>query len=440
MEYNVNEISMSEKEIEITLKYDEIKSDIDEEIKKQSKKLQVPGFRKGKVPPAMVKKLYGDALEYEASEKVANTRFWKIAESRELNPIGQPVMTDLDFKPGNDLKYKVKFEIMPKLDIKNYINQSIEVPDLIVKDQEVEKEIEHIKNSNSSTEDAVVIGDDLQYKIDVELFRLNENKEPDQNAKSEKLEIDLTNNRVQKEIKDNAKGKKVGDSFNFSFDDERTVKNKDGNDEKIVEHLNYKILILSIKKIILPELNEELVKKVTKGKASTEEELKQQIKNDIQNYYDQRTDEFIRTKLISMIIKNNDFIPPTSFVANLSEEMIKSEEERLKKQGIKKIDKDELRNYFKPGAENEVKWYLLRAAIQKKENIEVTDKDLEEMAAKESEKTGLPVEKLMNFYKNSNQNEKLIDKKLFDFLKEKNNIKKVDPPKFTKPEKEEKNV
>ena len=104
MEYNVNEISMSEKEIEITLKYDEIKSDIDEEIKKQSKKLQVPGFRKGKVPPAMVKKLYGDALEYEASEKVANTRFWKIAESRELNPIGQPVMTDLDFKPGNDLK------------------------------------------------------------------------------------------------------------------------------------------------------------------------------------------------------------------------------------------------------------------------------------------------------------------------------------------------
>jgi len=440
MEYNVNEISMSEKEIEITLKYDEIKSDIDEEIKKQSKKLQVPGFRKGKVPPAMVKKLYGDALEYEASEKVANTRFWKIAESRELNPIGQPVMTDLDFKPGNDLKYKVKFEIMPKLDIKNYINQSIEVPDLIVRDEEVEKEIEHIKNSNSSTEDAVVIGDDLQFKIDVELFRLNENNEPDQNAKSEKLEIDLTNNRVQKEIKDNAKGKKVGDYFNFSFDDERTVKNKDGNDEKIVEHLNYKILILSIKKIILPELNEELVKKVTKGKASNEEELKQQIKNDIQNYYDQRTDEFIRTKLISMIIKNNDFIPPTSFVANLSEEMIKSEEERLKKQGIKKFDKDELRNYFKPGAENEVKWYLLRAAIQKKENIEVTDNDLEEMAAKESEKTGLPVDKLMNFYRNSNQKEKLIDKKLFDFLKEKNNIKKVDPAKFTKPEKEEKNV
>ena len=440
MEYNLNEISTSENEIEITLKYDEIKSDIDEEIKKQSKKIQVPGFRKGKVPPAMVKKLYGDALEYEASEKVANTRFWKIAETKELNPIGQPVMTDLDFKPGNDLKFKVKYEIMPKLDIKNYINQSIEVPDLIVRDEEVEKEIEHIKNSNSTTEDADIIGDDLQYKIDVELFRLNENNEQDEKSKSEKLQIDLTNERVQPDIKENAKGKKTGDSFNFTFDDERTVKNKDGIDEKIVEKLNYKVLILSIKKIVPPELNEELVKKVTKGKASNEEELKQQIKDDIQKYYDQRTDEFIRTKLISMIIKNNDFIPPTSFVSNLLEEMIKSEEERLKKQGIKKIDKDEIRNYFKPGAENEVKWYLLRAAIQKKENIEITDKDLEEMAAMESEKTGLPVDKLMNYYKNSNQHEKLIDKKLFDFLKGNNKIKKVDPAKFTKPEKEEKNV
>ena len=58
----------------------------------------------------------------------------------------------------------------------------------------------------------------------------------------------------------------------------------------------------------------------------------------------------------------------------------------------------------------------------------------------ETEKTGLPVDKLMNYYKNSNQHEKLIDKKLFDFLKGNNKIKKVDPAKFTKPEKEEKNV
>ena len=61
------------------------------------------------------------------------------------------------------------------------------------------------------------------------------------------------------------------------------------------------------------------------------------------------------------------------------------------------------------------------------------------MAEKDAEKTGLPVDKLLNYYKSSNQGERLIDQKLFDFLKEKNNIKKVDPDKLSKSKKEEKN-
>ena len=68
MEINVNELSASESEIEVSLKYDEIKTDIEAEVKKQLKTIQLPGFRKGKVPMAVIKKKFGDSLEYEASE------------------------------------------------------------------------------------------------------------------------------------------------------------------------------------------------------------------------------------------------------------------------------------------------------------------------------------------------------------------------------------
>lgn len=440
MEFTLNEISVSEKEIEVILNYDEIKDDLDEEVKKQSKTIQVPGFRKGKVPPTMLKKMFGDALEFEASEKVANTKFWKIAEAEKLNPIGQPVMMDIDFKPGSDLKFKVKYEILPQIDVINYSNQTIEVPDFKVKDEEVQKEIERIIKSNRTTEDTDKVGDDLDYILDVEIFRLNENNEPSESSKAEKLQIDLTNEGIQPEILVNVKGKKAGESFSFAFDDEKTIKNNEGVEEKVTEHFNYKVNILSIKKIKYPELNEELIKKVTKEKVSTEEELRNNIKHDIEHYYHHRTEDFIRSKLIGMIIKNNDFVPPATFVSNLLEDMANNEEERLKKQGIKQFDREQLRKYLKPGAENEVKWYLLRSAIQKKENIEVSDKDLEELALKESEKTGLPVEKLMNFYKNSNQHEKLLDKKIFEYLTGNNKILKVDPAKFIKPENEETNV
>ena len=86
-----------------------------------------------------------------------------------------------------------------------------------------------------------------------------------------------------------------------------------------------------------------------------------------------------------------------------------------------------------------MKWYLIKNEILKKENLEVTDNDLEELAKKDAVKTGLPVEKLVSYYKTSQQSERFLDKKLFDFLKEKNNISKVDPKKLAQTEKEENN-
>ena len=438
MEFVVNEISQSEKEVEITLNYDEIKNEIDNEVKKQTREIQMPGFRKGKVPKNILKQRYGNALEIEASEKVANARFWQLAKENDFKPIGQPVMTDLDFNVEKDFKFKVKYEVVPEIDVKDYKNQLIEVPEIQVKPEEVEREIYHILRSNSTNEVAEVVGDDENFLLDVELIRLNKDDQPDENTKPEKMQIDLSNENVHADIKSNAKGKKVGDKFKFHFHDEKTIQNKDGQEEKITEHFDYEVLINEIKKIQLPELNEELIKKVTKDKISTEEELRKEIEKDIQNYYEQKIEEYTRNKLVSSIIKSNDFTPPSTLVESILGEMVKSEEERLKQQGSKKIDTNYLKDYLKPSALNEVKWYQIKSEIQKKENLEVTDKELEELAKQDSEKTGLPVDKLLNYYKSSNHSERMLDKKIFDFLKMNNEIKRVNPETLTQIQKEEK--
>jgi trigger factor len=438
LEFKVNDISQSEKEVEVTFSYDEIRSEIDSEVKKQTSKIQVPGFRKGKVPKHIIKQRYGDSLEFEASEKVANTKFWEIAKEKNLQPIGQPVMTDLDFKIENDFKFKIKYEVIPEIEVKDYTGQLIEVPEINVKQEEVEKEIQHLLRSNSIQEETDLVGDDDNYLLDVELTRTDESGQPVADSKPEKLQIDLSNENVHADIKVNARGKKVGEKFKFHFHDEKMVQNKEGQEEKVVEHFDYEVLILGIKKMTLPEMNEELIKKATKDKLSTEAELRSEIEKNIQNYYDQKAEEFTRNQLIGLIITKNDFTPPSFMVESILDEMVKSEEERLKKQGMKKVDTKYLREYLQPSALNEVKWYQLKTEIQKKENIEVNDKDLEELAAKDAEKTGLPVDKLINYYKSSNQVERMLDVKLFDFLKEKNEIKKVDPEKFSQKQKEEK--
>lgn len=425
MKFSVNDLSQSEKEIGIELSYEEVKDELDAEVKKQAKKIELPGFRKGKVPINLLKSRFGDALEYEASEKIATQQFWNVAKDNNLKPIGTPALTDIQFNPGKDLNFKVKFEIIPVIEPRDYTGLEIKIPDYVVTDHEVEHELEHILKSNSTTEDVDVVGDSEFFIIKVDLQRITEKGETYDGSKPETLDIDLSNHGVQPEIKDNAKGKKVGESFTFSFIDERTK--KAGAEEKAPESFIYKAELKEIKKIVLPELNEELVKKITKNKVASPEEFKEDIKKDFTNYYNQRTEEFTNRKLMSLIVSNNEFTPPPSLVQNVLQELIKQEEENGKRMGMKKVDKNILKERLLPSAEFEVKWYLLKNLIQKKENLEFSDSELNELAAKDAEKTGIAIDKLINYYKSSNIAEKLVDKKLFDFLKEKNNIVKVAP-------------
>ena len=427
MKFTINDISQSEQEVGIELSYEEIKVELDAEVKKEAKKIQIPGFRKGKVPANLLKSRFGDALEYEASEKVATQQFWKVAKDNDLKPIGTPVLTDIQFNPGKDLNSKVKFEIIPVVEPKNYTGLEIKIPDYVVTDHEVEHELEHILKSNSTNEDVDLVGDGEFFIIKVDLQRINENGEPFEGSKPETLDIDLSNHRVQPEIRDNAKGKKVGESFTFLFNDERTKKNEEGAEEKISESFIYKAELKEIKKIVLPELNEELVKKITKDKVTSPEQFKEDIKKDFTNYYNQRTEEFTHRKLMSSIVSNNEFMPPASLVQNVLQELIKQEKENGKKYGMKNFDESALKERLLPSAEFEVKWYLLKNLIQKKENLEFSEDELNNLAAKDAEKTGIAIDKLINYYKSSNVADKLVDKKLFDFLKEKNNIVKVAP-------------
>ena len=75
-------------------------------------------------------------------------------------------------------------------------------------------------------------------------------------------------------------------------------------------------------------------------------------------------------------------------------------------------------------------WYLIKTEIQKNENISITDEEIKLLAEKESEKIGIPVDKMINYYKTSNHSERIIDQKLFDFLKSNNTINKVHPDKL----------
>lgn len=419
MEVKVIQISDAEQEIEVNLTYDEILTDIEEAYKEERKNISIDGFRKGKAPIGIVKKLYGESIEYKASEKIATKKFWVAVNQEKLKPISTPQLVDIDFVIGSKLFFKVKYEIKPKLELKNYKSLEIEKPIFKVKEDDIQKEIDHLLKPYLKYETVEAV-DDRDHRITVNLQRIDENGIAMIGHRSENMVIVLNDEKVNPQIRENALGKKVSESFNFSFVDEHHH-----GDELHKEEFKYDAEITKIEKIVKPELNEEIIQKISNNKSKTVNELNELMHKNFSDYYTKQSDEIFVNNLLNEIVKNNDFTPPSGYVENIHHRLIEIEKENAKRYKMKNIDEKAIAEYFKPRAEWNAKWQIVLENIAEVENLKVEDSELEKLAKQEAEKTGISVQKLIKYYKDSNRDETLLEDKVIKFLKENNNTKEV---------------
>ncbi len=433
MEIKINELTNSQQEVEVNLLYNEIISEIEKAYSEERKSIAIDGFRKGKAPMSMIKKLYGEAIEYKASEKIANKKFWDVVDENNLKPVSTPQMTDIDFVPGTKLSFKVKYEIKPKLELKNYKNLEIEKPIFKIKDDDIEKEINYLLKPHFKFEEADQVIDKL-FRITVNLQRIDSQGVPMIGSRNENMQIDLSDEKVNIQIVDNAQNKKVGDSFNFSFVDEHHH-----GEELHREEFTYTAEITMIEKIVKPELTEELIKKLSANKASTLDELKSMLYKNFEEYYKKQSEEIVNNNLLGTVVKNNDFIPPQGYVSSIHRRLVDLERENSKRYKTPHFDEDAVTGYYKPRAEWNAKWQIILENIAAAENIKVENSELEELAKEEADKTGISAAKLVKYYKDTNRSEMLLEEKVVKFLKENAKIKEVDAEEKSKEKKERHN-
>ena len=420
METKFNNISKSEVEIEISLTYDEIKADLDSAYSEEKKNISLPGFRKGKVPNHILKKMFGDAIEYQASERIANKKFWEIVDQENLKPISAPQLTDLDFKPNEKLNFKIVYEIIPELELKDYKGLEISKPIFNVKDEDIDKQWQALLKTKAIYESAEIV-ENNNYRVKVNLQRVDENGNEIENSRSENILIDLSDEKVNPEIPANIINKKIGDNFDFSFTDEHSH-----GDHIHKETFNYKGEIIAIEAIKYPEITEDLVKSVTNNKFSTEIDYKENLKKNMQEYYESESENIVINSLLTKVVENNDFDAPKGYVENVYKRLIENEKEKYKQYNMS-FDENKIAVQIKSKAEWNAKWQIILDNLAKIENITVEDSELEELAKQESEKTGISVQKLIKYYKDSNRDQILLEDKVIKFLKDNAVIKDVNP-------------
>jgi len=407
METNIKDLENCKKEFEATLTYEELTPHFEKAIIKYRQKVQIPGFRKGKAPINMVKKLYGDSIEYSSLEDITEEIFIRYIADNKVKMIGKGVLKDIDYKPKESLMVKVEFEVMPDIVVENYKGLELTRTKFTVEDSLVDEELVYLNLKNATYEIDGQASDD-EYMITFDSQELDDAESPVEGKVEKDIRIYLGSKHLEKDYKEG-------------------LKNIRENEERIIEITNpqtgekkkIKIKATKIEKIIKPEMNEETYKKFTnKEDVKTEEEMRKVIKEEIQKAYDNVSNQRVKDAALGEVVKANEIPVPDYYVDMILEDYVKEHKHKHGKHDhMKEFNEAEFKQQHRSDAIFNTKWFLIKEKIVEYEKIEVEDEDYKKAVGDNAKRFNIPEDKLIEIYKgNEDMKSQILSDKVLDFI------------------------
>lgn len=413
MEFKVNILDNCKKEVEFDLTYSDLEPYFDKALKKYRDKATIPGFRKGKAPMGLIKKMYGEIIETGSLEDISNDVFREYLTNNSVNPLGEGILVDINYEPKQNLKFKVQYETKPEIENLKYTDFDVTKTKYPVDEHTVDDEIKYLRSKHCTYENAEKALDD-EYVITLDVHKLDENEIEIIGQHEKDVRFYLNDEQLNKELKSQL--------FSYKVGEEKVLTINSGEKKEI-----YKAKATKIEKIILPELNEEFFKKVSKKEIKSVDEFRAVIKEDLEKVYQNIEERELHNNIISELIKLNDIPVPDTLVDNILNSYI----EDIKRQNPKRelpadFNEEEYRKTRRADAILQVKWYLIKDKIAEIEKLEVTNEDLEPVIKSDAEKYGMEVEKIKKIYENNaDVKYRVLEDKVMNLLLKNAKIKEI---------------
>lgn len=401
-------------ELSIIAKWNEIQSDYEKSKAKFVKTLKLPGFRKGKVPPSIVKNQYSSSIDLAFVEDFSEKYFILALQQEKLQPINQAGLKDIDFSFGSDFSFKAEFEINPEIKVptlkKNMV--TVEKIEFHFDNDEVEQTINNILNSQSSIDDVKDSPKENDYLI-CSIQEIDNSGLPIIGS-SEKKYFQIGQEPLIGKNLTIFDGKKVSESVNTELDL--------GNGKR-----NYSITLESIQRRVAPNLDLEFIQKMDPSCKSIDE-WKKKIEESLSREYNNKSLEIFNSSLIESFVKLIDPPLPSSMFENYMNNIVHDIRHNQK---YTHLEEDKIREDYKLYAENNLKWFLVRNAIIDRENIQVPDEDVKDYIEKaiQNETDEKRKSEIERFYKKPSNVQRLkddmFDEKLIHLLSSFSKIKNV---------------
>ncbi len=368
-------------------------------------RLKLPGFRKGRVPAAVVEKKYGPALNREALDKLIGDAYREALNQNELNPISEGEVGNVQYEPEQDLTFSISFDVRPEIDISRLGGFKVERPEIEGLDEKLQQVLERLREQNGTwqaLEDGSPEEGDL---VSVEIERLEEDGE----GVTQPYEFVLGRGDAITDIEDAIKTLEIGAGGEFvvRFPDDFPNEERRGQEE----HL--RIQLASRSRLELPELNDEFAAKL--GEFQSLDDLSDKVRADLQREAEDQAEGVVRGKLLDSILEANPFTVPVSMVDRYVASLLGDPED------VPPEKWQEAKEQITPQAEMAVKRILVIDRVSDSQGLQATEEELDSRIEEIAEKAG---ENPAKVYANLQKSERLealereiTERKVFDFLK-----------------------
>ena len=402
---------------------EEFAKGLDQAFKRAVKRVNAPGFRKGKLPRAVFNKMYGEeALFQDAVDFVLPAAYTKAIDELEVSPLAMPDIDVKEISKEEGVKFEAVVTVKPNVELGEYKNLGLEKESVEVTDADVEERLDsllsrqaewQIKEGESKKGDIVVI--DFKGFIGDEAFEGGEAKG---------YELELGSGSFIPGFEEQLEGKvaPVDTEVNVTFPENYQVADLAGKAAR------FEVTVHDVKEKVLPELTDEFVKEFSKEAASTVAEYKEKLKEEIKLEKENLAEKSYSDKVISTAVENAKVSVPEKLVEQEVNSMFEQFTGNLSRQGLSfdlyeqftgKGEAD-LKAEMKSDAENKIKTSFVLGEIAEVEKVEVTEADIDAEVKELATMYNMTEEGIKQRISVEDLRGELVIQKTVDFLKANN--------------------
>ncbi|MCG3411942.1 trigger factor [Staphylococcus massiliensis] len=381
--------------LKVTVPSEELDKALDKAFKKVSKQINVPGFRKGKVPRQIFEQRFGvEALYQDAVDILLPEAYGKAIDETEINPVDQPEVNVTQIEKGKPFEFEATVTVEPEVELGDYKGLKIEKKDTELTDEEVDEQINQsleqmadmVVKEEGAVQEGNTVNIDFDGYVDGEQF---------EGGQADGYDLEIGSGMFIPGFEEQLVGLKVGEEK----DVEVTFPEEYHAEELAGKKATFKTKLNEIKQKEVPELDDEVANELD-PEANSVDEYKENLRKRLAEQKEQNAENAKKEEAITKATENAKVDIPDAMIKTETDRMLQEFGQRLQQQGlnletyfqISGQSEDDLREQMKDDATERVKTNLTLSAIADTENIEVNDGDVDAELENMSKQFNISVE------------------------------------------------